>query len=193
MRNVPLVGVLIPFEKGDEEGERRQNAFENGLREFGWTNGQNVRVEYRWVGSNPDRIRDSAIELVGMKPDVILTSSALTLAPLQRQTSTIPIVSLHPHSPSKAANGEQRTCSAFPRACCRTVPSHSNWKNWVRSLCAASHRTFGQRCNSAAVWPIVPHPILPVGPDLKTRARQTAAPFFVARVDSEMALGAFFW
>jgi putative ABC transport system substrate-binding protein len=92
MRNVPLVGVLIPFEKGDEEGERRQNAFENGLREFGWTNGQNVHIEYRWVGSNPDRIRDSAIELVGMKPDVILTSSALTLAPLQRQTSTIPIV-----------------------------------------------------------------------------------------------------
>jgi putative tryptophan/tyrosine transport system substrate-binding protein len=89
---VPLVGVLIPFEKGDEEGERRQKAFANGLEEFGWTNGQNVRIEYRWVGTNRDRIRDSAIELVGLKPDVILVSSALTLAPLQRQTSTIPIV-----------------------------------------------------------------------------------------------------
>jgi putative ABC transport system substrate-binding protein len=39
---VPLVGVLIPFEKGDDEGERRQNAFQNGLEQFGWRNGQNM-------------------------------------------------------------------------------------------------------------------------------------------------------
>jgi putative tryptophan/tyrosine transport system substrate-binding protein len=92
VRKVPLVGVLIPFDKGDEEGERRQKAFENGLEQFGWTNGQNVRIEYRWAGTNRDRIRDSAIELVGLKPDVILASTALILAPLQRQTSAIPIV-----------------------------------------------------------------------------------------------------
>ena len=92
VRKVPLVGVLIPIEQGDEEGERRQKAFENGLEEFGWTNGQNIRIEYRWVGTNRDRIRDSAIELVGMKPDVILARTALILAPVQRQTSTIPIV-----------------------------------------------------------------------------------------------------
>jgi putative tryptophan/tyrosine transport system substrate-binding protein len=91
-RKVPLVGVLMPFEKGDEEGERRQSAFQNGLEQLGWTNGQNVRIEYRWAGSNRDRIRDAAVELVGLRPDVILASSALTLAPLQRQTSTIPIV-----------------------------------------------------------------------------------------------------
>jgi putative tryptophan/tyrosine transport system substrate-binding protein len=91
-RKVPLVGVLMPFEKGDEEGERRQNAFQNGLEKFGWRSGQNIRIEYRWVGSNRDRIRDSAIELIGLRPDVILASSALTLAPLQRQTGTIPIV-----------------------------------------------------------------------------------------------------
>ena len=91
-QKVPLVGVLIPFEKGDDEGERRQNAFQNGLEQFGWRNGQNIRIEYRWVGSNRDRIRDAAVELVGLRPDVILASSALTLAPLQQQTSTIPIV-----------------------------------------------------------------------------------------------------
>jgi putative ABC transport system substrate-binding protein len=91
-RNVPLVGILIPFEKGDEEGERRQNAFINGLEKFGWTNGRNVRLEYRWVGSDRGRIQNAVIELVGLKPDVILASSALTLEPLQRQTSTIPIV-----------------------------------------------------------------------------------------------------
>ena len=89
---VHLVGALMPFEEGDEEGERRRKAFQKGLEEFGWTNGQNIRIEYRWVGANRERIRNSAIELVGLKPDAFLVSSALTLAPLQRQTSTIPIV-----------------------------------------------------------------------------------------------------
>jgi putative ABC transport system substrate-binding protein len=89
---VHLVGALMPFEERDEEGERRRNAFQKGLEEFGWTIGQNIRIEYRWVGANRDHIRDSAIELVGLKPDVFLVNSALVLAPLQRLTSTIPIV-----------------------------------------------------------------------------------------------------
>src|SRR6516225_6144429 len=81
-RKMPLVGVLMPFEKGDEEGERRRNAFENGLEQFGWTNARNIRIEYRWVGPNRDRIRDAAVELVALGPDVILASTALVLAPL---------------------------------------------------------------------------------------------------------------
>jgi ABC-type uncharacterized transport system substrate-binding protein len=92
---VPLVGVLMPFAAGDEEAERRRNAFQKGLEAYGWTNGQNIRIEFRWVGSDRDRIRNAAIELVGLKPDVILVSTALILAPLQEQTSIIPIVFTH--------------------------------------------------------------------------------------------------
>jgi putative ABC transport system substrate-binding protein len=91
----PVVGVLMPFAQGDEEAERRRNAFERGLEALGWTNQQNIRIEYRWVGSDRDRIRNAAIELVRLKPDVILVSTALILAPLQQQTSTIPIVFTH--------------------------------------------------------------------------------------------------
>src|SRR5262249_44814169 len=82
----------MPFEEGDKEGERRRNAFQKGPEEFGWTTDQNIRIEYRWVGANHERIRAAAIELVRLKPGVFLVSSALILAPLQRQTSTIPIV-----------------------------------------------------------------------------------------------------
>jgi ABC-type uncharacterized transport system substrate-binding protein len=92
---VPLVGALMPFAEGDEEAQRRRNAFQRGLEAFGWTNGQNIRIEYRWVGSDRDRIRNAAIEIVGLKPDVILVSTALILAPLQEQTSTVPIVFTH--------------------------------------------------------------------------------------------------
>src|SRR5688572_20998309 len=87
----PLVGVLIPLERGDKEGELRRNTFQKGLEEFGWTNGQNIRIEYRWVGTNRDHIRDSASELVGLNSDVILVSSVSVLA-VKAATATIPIV-----------------------------------------------------------------------------------------------------
>src|SRR5215467_15440450 len=79
-RRVPLVGVLMPFEKGDEEAERRQSAFQNGLEQFGWRNGQNIRIEYRWAGGDPNRYQSHAAELVGLAADVILANATPILA-----------------------------------------------------------------------------------------------------------------
>jgi ABC-type uncharacterized transport system substrate-binding protein len=92
---IPLIAALMPFVEGDEEAERRRIAFERGLRQLGWTKGQNIRIEYRWVAADRDRIRNAAIEVVGLKPDVIVVSTALLLAPLQQRTTTIPIVFTH--------------------------------------------------------------------------------------------------
>jgi ABC-type uncharacterized transport system substrate-binding protein len=89
---VPLVGALIPFAEGDEEAERRRNAFQRGLEAFGWTNGQNIRIEYRWVGSDRDRIRSYAADIVGLAPDVILANATPVLAAIRQETRTIPIV-----------------------------------------------------------------------------------------------------
>jgi putative ABC transport system substrate-binding protein len=89
---VRLIGALMPYVAGYEEGERRRTAFETSLAALGWRSGQNIRIEYRWVGADRDRIRNAANELVGLKPDVILAPNALVLAPLQPQTGTIPIV-----------------------------------------------------------------------------------------------------
>ena len=91
-RKVPLVGVLMPFEKGDEEAERRQSAFQNGLEQFGWRNGQNIRIEYRWAGGDPNRYQSHAVELVGLAADVILANATPVLAAVRAQTHTIPIV-----------------------------------------------------------------------------------------------------
>src|SRR6516225_2577806 len=91
-RKGPLVGVLMPFEKGDEEAERRQSAFQNGLEQFGWRNGQNIRIEYRWGGGDPNRYQSHAAELVGLAADVILANATPILAAVRAQTHTIPIV-----------------------------------------------------------------------------------------------------
>ena len=55
------VGVLMPFAQGDPEGERRVTAFEEGLQEFGWAVGQNVHIDLRWVGTDPEHIQLEAL------------------------------------------------------------------------------------------------------------------------------------
>ena len=62
-----------------------------GWQQLGWTDGRNVRIEYRW-GEDPERIRKYAAELVALAPDVILAWGASTMAPLQQATRTVPIV-----------------------------------------------------------------------------------------------------
>ena len=50
----------------DAEGQARVAAFVAGLRESGWTDGRNLRVDTRWGGGDADRIRRDAAELVAL-------------------------------------------------------------------------------------------------------------------------------
>src|ERR1039458_3152210 len=65
------VGVLMSLAADDPQGQARLTAFLQGLQELGWTDGRNVRIDYRWAGADADRFRTSAVELVGLAPDVI--------------------------------------------------------------------------------------------------------------------------
>ena len=85
------VGVLMVFAESDPEGQARAKAFQQKFQDLGWTDGRNVRIEYRWV-SDLDRIRTFAAELVRQTPDVILAYSNPVLAALRRETRSIPIV-----------------------------------------------------------------------------------------------------
>src|SRR5262245_29460508 len=76
----------------DPESPSRLAAFAQGLQQLGWTVGQNVRVDYRWGGSNADNMRKYAAELVALAPNVILAHSSAAVAPLLQATRTIPIV-----------------------------------------------------------------------------------------------------
>jgi putative tryptophan/tyrosine transport system substrate-binding protein len=96
---VKRIGVLLPISESDPEGQLRKTAFAGGLQKLGWTEGANVMIDYRWAGSDADRIRLYAAELTGMRPDVIWTSGALPLLPLKRATRTIPIVFTQVYDP----------------------------------------------------------------------------------------------
>jgi putative tryptophan/tyrosine transport system substrate-binding protein len=66
--------------------------FEQTLKALGWTNGSNLRVDYRWSGNDADRIRKLVAELIALAPDLIMTSGNIVLAPMMQATRTIPIV-----------------------------------------------------------------------------------------------------
>jgi putative tryptophan/tyrosine transport system substrate-binding protein len=89
---VRRIGVLNPFAENDPEVQANIMAFRQALQKLGWADGRNVRIDYRWGGADPGRIRAQAKELVGLNPDVILVSSALALQPLLQETRSIPIV-----------------------------------------------------------------------------------------------------
>jgi putative tryptophan/tyrosine transport system substrate-binding protein len=57
-----------------------------------WTDGRNVRIDLRWHGSDNNRARALARELVGLQPDIIVTYGTPATVALQRETRTTPIV-----------------------------------------------------------------------------------------------------
>jgi putative ABC transport system substrate-binding protein len=90
MRRVGLMLGLLAAD--DPEAQTRITAFVQGLQERGWTDGRNVRIDYRWGLGDADRLRKSAAELVALAPDVFLAGGNSALAALQQATSTVPIV-----------------------------------------------------------------------------------------------------
>src|SRR5215475_10438140 len=88
---VPRVGVLIAI-ADDAEGQARLDAFKNGMRDLGWTDGGNVRMEVRFAAGSVAKANDYAAELVGLAPDVLVANSSPAVAALQQRTRTIPIV-----------------------------------------------------------------------------------------------------
>ena len=76
---VRRIGVFMGGGQNDAEMKLHLSAFTQALAGLGWTDGRNVRMDLRWHGDDPNRIRALAQELVGLQPDIILASgSAIT-------------------------------------------------------------------------------------------------------------------
>jgi ABC-type uncharacterized transport system substrate-binding protein len=86
------IGVLMGSAQDDPDSQARLAAFRQALREVGWTEGRNLRVDYRWAAAHPDRLQAYAAELVGLAPDAILAHAPPGAVAVRRETHTVPIV-----------------------------------------------------------------------------------------------------
>jgi ABC-type uncharacterized transport system substrate-binding protein len=86
----PRIGALMD---GSFESRRTfLDAFRQGLRDVGYTEGQNIVIESRFVEGGDKRLHDVAVELVHLNVDVIVTSGVPGARAAKRATATIPIV-----------------------------------------------------------------------------------------------------
>ena len=85
------IGVLLPAAADDAVYQSRIAAFLRGLRQLGWVDGANVRIDTRWAAVDADR-RKYAGELIALGPDVVMAFTSAAVPPLQQLTRAIPIV-----------------------------------------------------------------------------------------------------
>jgi len=86
------IGVLAPFNGTDPESLANLAAFKRRLSDLGWTEGLNIAVDYHFTSGSIDEIRAAAAALVAAGPDMIFAASNVSVAVLQRATTSTPIV-----------------------------------------------------------------------------------------------------
>jgi ABC-type uncharacterized transport system substrate-binding protein len=86
------IGMLMNLAESDPETRARRAAFLQALQELGWSEGRNLRIDYRWGVGDSDRHRKNAAELVALEPDVILAHGSPIVGALLQATRAVPIV-----------------------------------------------------------------------------------------------------
>jgi putative ABC transport system substrate-binding protein len=86
------ISVFLPSAADDPETLSRVTALSQGLQELGWTDGRNMRIEFRFGAGNAEQYRKIAAELIALAPDVVVANGTLIVEALQRATRTVPIV-----------------------------------------------------------------------------------------------------
>jgi putative ABC transport system substrate-binding protein len=89
---VRRIGMLMSTAADDPDGQARIAAFLDGLQQLGWTDGRNVKIDYRWPAGDADKSRKYAAELVALAPDIILAFGSANMTSLLQATRTVPIV-----------------------------------------------------------------------------------------------------
>ncbi len=86
------IGIITPFASTDMETRHHLDVFRSELSKLGWTDGQGIKIHYRWGDGDPAHIAQGVKELVALKPDVLLGRATPVAKALAAETRTIPII-----------------------------------------------------------------------------------------------------
>jgi putative ABC transport system substrate-binding protein len=93
------IGILLPNTPAIVARSPRIRAFLQGLQDFGWIDGQNVTLEWRYGEGQSERLAALAADLANIKVDIIVTAAATAANAAKQATGTIPVVILDPGDP----------------------------------------------------------------------------------------------
>ena len=87
---VPRIGLLSPLSPSTHS--LQLEAFRNGLRDLGYSEGKNIMIDYRFAEGKGDRLPELAVELARLKVDVMVVASVGATVAAKKASSTMPIV-----------------------------------------------------------------------------------------------------
>jgi putative tryptophan/tyrosine transport system substrate-binding protein len=86
------IGVVMAYTDSDPNGQVQVEAFREQLQKLGWTERNNIQIDFRYAADDPARIRTLALELLGLRPDVMVSNSNFVTTILQSEIRSIPLV-----------------------------------------------------------------------------------------------------
>jgi putative ABC transport system substrate-binding protein len=96
---VRRIGIVMGFTESDPAAQAQVNALRQQLWKLGWIEGVNIHIDYRYPADDPSRIRAVAVELLGLAPDLIVSSTNLVTAILKSEVRAVPLVFLQVSDP----------------------------------------------------------------------------------------------
>jgi putative ABC transport system substrate-binding protein len=161
------LGVLMLFREHDSNTQPFVTAFAQALERFGWVEGKNIQIDYRFAAGDRTLYKTYAVELIGLAPDAILANGSPAVRTLRQQTRTIPIVFVDVSDPvgqgfvqSLARPGGNITGFSMPDA-----PIYGKWLQLLKEIAPAVTRV-------AVIFNPDNHPIAA----LNNRAIEAAGP-----------------
>jgi ABC-type uncharacterized transport system substrate-binding protein len=119
------IGVVMGHKESDPEGQAQVAAFRQQLQKLGWTEGRNIQIDVRYATDDPNQIRALAVELMGLKPDLMVSNTNTVTAILQAEVRTVPLLFISVGQPID---------SGFVTNIARPTGNVTGFANWDDSI-----------------------------------------------------------
>jgi ABC-type uncharacterized transport system substrate-binding protein len=122
------VGVLMARDENDPEGQKQAAALRTGLSDIGWKIGQSLQLDFRWAVGDPAKSSAAALELVALKPDLLIANATPSLAAMRPVADKIPIVFVsarwHHHRLYRRRSHHGRQVAGLSQGDCAALYQH---------------------------------------------------------------------